>query len=213
MGQNRDGEWSPNLFPPVKLGPLWRSKSKRRRWKGAGETSGAKLGEGESRPADGPDAKRFCTLVPWLVHSWLEVRGTPRCPAGGLQLEALARFAWSRSGVRGGWPPSLQTDSGVEKLGQAACQPGPSPLPFQAWRHRERWGWVALLIRRPPAERARPSLRSTSLLVWRRINRVIWVIAFQETSSGQRLRYILNLGLQLVSCLLGCGGGGSLTQV
>lgn len=130
MGQNRDGEWSPNLFPPVKLGPLWRSQGKRRRWKGAGETSGAKLGEGESWPADGPDAKRFCTLVPWLVHSWLEVRGTPRCPPGGLQLEALARLAWSRSGVRGGWPPSLQTDSGVEKLGQSACQPGPSPLPL-----------------------------------------------------------------------------------
>lgn len=60
-----------------------------------------------------------------------------------------------------------------------------------------------------------PSLGSTSLLVRRRINRVIRVIAFQETSSGHRLSYILNLGL--IICRLspghGSGGGGSLTQV
>ena len=138
----------------------------------------------------------------------------PALPAWGPPLiEALSRLAWSRSGVRGGWPPSVQTDSWVAKLGQSACQPRPSPSPFQARRRRGRWGWVELLIRRPPAERARPSLSSTSLSVWRRISRVIWVIAFQGTSSGQRLSYILNSGLQLAACLLGrSGSGGSLTQ-
>ena len=95
-----------------------------------GGTSGAKPGEG----VPGCRWTRCWEILHTGLLASPQLARSPWDPAlpawGPPLLEALSRLAWSRSGVRGGWPPSVQTDSWVAKLEQSASQPRPSPLPL-----------------------------------------------------------------------------------
>lgn len=147
--------------------------------------------------------------VPWLAHRGLEVPGTPRCPPGHLDLGALPSCLVRKWGPGWGEPRSLQTGSWMGTAAPSEGQPPPRALPPPRLAPPSALG-VGGVINKAASRRAgSPRLSATSLWGWRKINRVIRVIAFQGTSSGQRLSYILNVGLRFVAGLPGCGGRGA----